>query len=324
MDNRALNHHRTHKGRIWRCTAALLAAGCLLTLPAYAEGESSSDLSDGTSSSSAQTEGDSRYPYLKRLQNREETISQEPVLLYDMMDVPGGGMSGAYASLGTGWSSIPKWKEYNSHTVGWLKVPGTNINYPVIQHPSDNNAFLSIGYDMNYSYNGVIWADYEDKIGDRTQLSENTVIYGHNWTNYSATPAIARSSDVMFAQLTSFHHLDFAQNNQFVYFSTEEEQMVWQIFAAFYTGSDNDFYYISCNMDAGSLQYIIDEARSRSEHNYDVEVSSSDKILTLSTCTRRFPALGKNQKFVVMAKLIDSAPVEAEVTANPNPKRPSL
>ena len=66
------------------------------------------------------------------------------------------------------------------------------------------------------------------------------------------------------------------------------------------------------------------EARSRSEHIYDVEVTSSDKILTLSTCTRRFPALGKNQKFVVMAKLIDSAPVEAEVTANPSPKRPSL
>ena len=62
--------------------------------------------------------------------------------------------------------------------------------------------------------------------------------------------------------------------------------MIWQIFAAFYTGSDNDFYYISCNMDADSLQYIIDEARSRSEHIYDVEVTSSDKILTLSTCTR--------------------------------------
>lgn len=194
----------------------------------------------------------------------------------------------------------------------------------MIQHPSDNNAFISIGYDMNYSYNGVIWADYEDKIGDRTQLSENTVIYGHNWTNYSATPAITRSSDVMFAQLTSFHYLDFAQSHQFVYFSTEEEQMIWQIFAAFYTGSDNDFYYISCNMDADSLQYIIDEARSRSEHIYDVEVTSNDKILTLSTCTRRFPELGKDQKFVVMAKLIDSAPVEAEVTTNPNPKRPSL
>lgn len=299
MYNQSLNHCKTtasgcKRGRLLRCTAALLAVGCLMTFPAYAQEESSSEASDSASVSSSEQEmEDSRYTYLKRLLNREETIAQEPVMLYDMLDVPGGGMADVYASLGTGWASIPKWKEYNSHTVGWLKIPGTNINYPVIQHASDNNAFISTGYDMNYSYNGVIWADYEDKIGDRTQLSENTVIYGHNWTNYSANPAITRASDVMFAQLTSFHHLDFAQNHQFVYFSTEEEQMIWQIFAAFYTGSDNDFYYISCNMDADSLQYIIDEARSRSEHIYDVEVTSSDKILTLSTCTRRFPALGK-------------------------------
>lgn len=217
-------------------------------------------------------------------------------------------------SGGSGVDNIASWKAQNSDVIGWLKVPGTNINYPVVQGPT-TDYYTAKGYDKNYSKQGVIWVDSNCSVSG--SLSPNTVIYGHNWTNYSANPRIGSPSDTHFAQLTAFQHLSFAQSHPYLYFSTEGNEMVWQIFAAFYT--DIDFNYISS---AGG-QWIIDGAKARSEHIYDVPVSGSDKIITLSTCTRRFGSSNR-QRFVVMAKLVDSADTSVSITANPNPVRPNL
>ena len=65
----------------------------------------------------------------------------------------------------------------------WSNIvfPNTNINYPVVVGP-DNLYYSAKGYDKNYSYYGVIWADSDTKFGNRNQISQNTVLYGHNWT----------------------------------------------------------------------------------------------------------------------------------------------
>lgn len=215
---------------------------------------------------------------------------------------------------GSGVANIATWKNTNSDTIGWLKVPGTNINYPVVQGPY-TNYYTSLGYNKQYSKQGVIWAD--SACGFNGGLSSNTVLYGHNWTNYGAVPRIGSPSDTHFAQLTAFQHLSFAKSHPTIWFSTEGNEMQWQIFAAFYT--DIDFNYIS----ASGGQGIIDGAKARSEHIYDVPVSSSDKILTLSTCTRRFGSSNR-QRFVIMAKLVDSASSSVSITTNPNPVRPNL
>ena len=95
--------------------------------------------------------------------------------------------------------------------------------------------------------------------------------------------------------------------------------MYWQIFAVFYTeGTD---WYIYDDTDAAVLSA---EAKRRSIFNYDVDVRSGDKILTLSTCTRVY-GNHSNQRFVVMAKLIDSTTnfPAVTITKNPNPKQPN-
>ena len=58
---------------------------------------------------------------------------------------------------------------------------------------------------------------------------------------------------------------------------------------------------------------MIDKGRSLSLHHYDVNVSSSDRIITLSTCTRALGA-SENQRFVVMAKLVSSGDANVQVT----------
>ncbi len=193
----------------------------------------------------------------------------------------------------------------NSDTIGWLTVPGTNIDYPVMQGQT-LTTYMDLDINRSYSYNGSLWVDV-----DVTDYSTNTVIFGHNWTNVSSSPAVGRPGDVMFAQLPSFAHLWFAQRVPYFYYSTASQDMVWQVFAAFYT-TDLDFY-LYVNFTGSALQSIIDKGRSLSLHNYNVNVSSSDRIITLSTCTR---ALGQSedQRFVVMAKLVSSGDANVQIT----------
>ncbi len=223
---------------------------------------------------------------------------------------------------GSGAANIPAWKKVNKDVRGWIRIPNTNINYPVVVGPN-NKYYENKDIYKNSSRNGVIWADSDTKFGTGKQVSKNTVIYGHNWTNYSANPKIGRDSDVMFAQVAAFHHLDFAQKTPYIYYSTESEEMVWQVFAAFYT--EVQFNYIVSDGSSDYMKNLISEAKSRSLHKYNVDVNENDKILTLSTCTR---ACGPspNQRFVVMARKLRAGekPFTPSITANPNHKRPNI
>lgn len=228
------------------------------------------------------------------------------------------------SSLGSsGASGIAAAKAKNSDVRGWLKVPGTNISHPVLYHATDVNYYMARDLSKQHSKNGVLWADTDATFGTASELPKNTVIYGHNWTNISANPRIGDSSDVMFAQLTAFHHLNFAQVTPYIYYSTEAEEMVWKVFAAFYT--DIGFNYIDANPSDATFSNVISGAKARSRHKYDVDVKTSDKIITLSTCTRAYGSSDR-QRFVVMARLLRSGEdtVAVNISANPNPVLPKL
>lgn len=210
----------------------------------------------------------------------------------------------------TAQQKIEDWNEINSDTYAWIRVPGTNIDYPVVQG-DDNFEYLYINYYRKYNIYSVIWADYRVRFGDRAQLSSNTVLYGHNYDNLSGTPLVANSGHKMFEQLPSFHYLDFARENQFIHYSTEEGDHIYQIFAVFYT--DVYFNYIRVNTGRDALCDIISEARRLSLHDYDMEVDGTRKIITLSTCTRARGG-GGEQRFVVMGQLVDKGVVPEKVS----------
>ena len=72
----------------------------------------------------------------------------------------------------------------NSDTIGWIRVWGTDINYPVVQ-TNDNSFYLTHSFDKSYNKAGWIFADYTNSNLKNNQLDENTVIYGHNRENRS-------------------------------------------------------------------------------------------------------------------------------------------
>ncbi|MEG1773602.1 MAG: class B sortase, partial [Oscillospiraceae bacterium] len=232
---------------------------------------------------------------------------------------------------GSGKNNIASHQAVNPDVRGWLRIPGTNINHPVLY---DNRILSENGKNVHYyidrdlykrvSQNGAIYADPAVQFGKSGEISRNTVLYGHNWTNYTTTVWVGRSSDVMLAQLVSYHYLNFAKSHPYLYYSTEDAEMTWVVFATFYT--DVNFNYITANPNDETFANIVRGAVARSRNLFDVEVSNSDKILTLSTCTRMYGPSNR-QRFVVMARLLradEDISKAISVTANPNPVLPVL
>lgn len=219
----------------------------------------------------------------------------------------------------------------NSDVVGWLSFPNTTIDDVVLQG-KDNVFYERKDITKAYNWYGCYYADAGNTFGDRNSLTSNTIIYGHNMSD--------KTTDVKFSSLMklidfnldgvanakddSGTNIDFAKNNPYIYFSTVDDDMVWVIYAAFYT--DTSFQYHLEKPTAAQFKEIIDGAKKRSELIYDVDVNTSDKILTLSTCCYRFGGeANKDQRFVVQARLLrpgETVKTTASVTKNPNPQRP--
>lgn len=194
---------------------------------------------------------------------------------------------------------IEAWREINPDVVGWITISNTNINYPlVIGEYTDY--YTSRGYYKEASRNGVIWFDSDTKFDANGEIiSQNAVLYGHNWTNCWRPTQIGRSSDVMFAQLAAYDHADFAAENPYIRIKTLGGDHVYQIFSVFYTDLSFGYNYA----DGSRIPGIISTAKAKSIHDFNVNMGPNDQFITLSTCTR---VLGNtdNQRFVVMAKKI--------------------
>lgn len=210
---------------------------------------------------------------------------------------------------------VNHYNKVNEDTVGYLYVPNTTINDVVVQG-ADNDFYLRRNSAGKNSFDGSYYVDYRGVVGSREKLSPNTVIYGHSMED--------DPNGKYFSQLKKLEDLNYAKNNQFIYFSTPQSEMVWQIFAVFYT--DTSFDYINPTPTNSQYLTLINEARARSVHNYGIDVTTKDKILTLSTCTYKFSETYPNPyRYVVMAKLVDkNAPMtNTTVEKNPSAKMPT-
>jgi len=202
----------------------------------------------------------------------------------------------------------------NSDVKGWLEIDGTKIVQPVVRG-DDNEYYSRRGLDGSYSYQGTAFFDYRNVVGSRNQLDQNTLIYGHNTSDNTDTGE-------MFAQLLNYTDLDYLLAHPVITVVTAEDEIDWQIFACFYT--DTEFYYINSTPNHVEFMEILKEATARSEFIISgVEVGAEDKILTLSTCTYKW-GKRKDQRFVVMARMIPAGAPTVEFTAevNPEPKPP--
>ena len=175
----------------------------------------------------------------------------------------------------------------NSDTVGWLIVPGTKIDYPVLKG-TDNSYYLQRNFNRAKDSNGWIFMDYRN--GDQ-ELDSNTIIYGHN----------RYYSGVMFGTLNNVTKKRWLNNesNHYITFNTMYQSMTWKVFSIYSIDVTSDYLYINFENDE-SYQNFINLIKGRSNYQFNTEVTAKDKILTLSTC------LDNDKRLVVHAVLINS------------------
>ena len=219
---------------------------------------------------------------------------------------------------------IAKLKAKNDDVVGWLQIPDTEIDNAVVQ-TTNNEFYLRKDELKQYRWTGCYWIDFECTVGPTAEdLGRSTVIYGHN-VNYDDGKDKER-----FSQLFHFADEQWAKEHPYIYFSTPEEDMAWEVFAVAYTTDDFNYIQVLKDRKVSSEQIteaqminIVNEARERSEYDYnDVEVNGDDKIITLSTCSYKY-GRRNDVRFIVMAKLVteEDTPVEtANITINEDKK----
>ncbi len=180
---------------------------------------------------------------------------------------------------------IASLKEINPDIVGYLKVNNTNVDYPVVLG-KDNVHYLNNNLYGESDMNGWIYMDFRN---NPTVLNDNTIIYGHNMYY----------SGVMFGTLHYTLNNSWQQdaNNLIISFDTMYETMKWQIFSIYTIPKTSDYLRVSFDDETDKIQYI-NMVKNRSRKDFQVDVSSDDKILTLSTCT------GDNARLVIHAKKI--------------------
>lgn len=162
----------------------------------------------------------------------------------------------------------------NKETVGWLRVQGTNIDFPVLYAP---------GYDFRYEPGKFTWT--EAKFDN---LNNIVFISGHNIKNMSKHPLIADPSHDRFEQLMSFAYYDFAKENQFIQYTFNGVDYLYRIYSvAFYDASDVDMYN-SIEYPREDLRDFIKSTLRESLYEYDTSVNENDKLISLNTCTAMF------------------------------------
>lgn len=174
-------------------------------------------------------------------------------------------------------------KEKNNNTVAWIQVNGTNINYPVVQ-ASDNDYYLTHSFNKSYNEAGWVFMDYRNTLNE----DKNTIIYAH-----------ARLDKTMFGSLKSVINDSWLNNssNYVVKLSTPYENTLWQVFSVYRIPTTSDYLTTVFSSD-DEFNKFSDMLISRSIHNFNTPVNSSDRILTLSTC------YNNSDKVVLHAKLI--------------------
>ena len=174
-------------------------------------------------------------------------------------------------------------REENGEVVGWICIPGTRINYPIMQG-QDNEYYLEHTWNNRSNSAGSIFMESRNS-ADLTDF--NTILYGHNMADGS-----------MFAALHNYAKSRFAEENPYIYIKTDDGVWRYEVFASYNATTEGTTYGLSFNQ-TETRQDFLDAALAQSQIRTKVVPETTDRIITLSTCT----GMGYESRRVVLARL---------------------
>lgn len=168
------------------------------------------------------------------------------------------------------WEEL--WKQ-NKDIYAWIYIPGTNVDYPILQHETDDSYYLNHNLDGTRGYPGCI---YTEKMNAKDFTDYNTLIYGHNMKN-----------GTMFNDLHKFNEYSFFKEHRYMFIYMPDQLLVYDIFGAYKFTNEHILYSYDCFSEEGFTEYmemVYERYRYKGNFRDDVEVTGKDHIITLSTC----------------------------------------
>ena len=184
-------------------------------------------------------------------------------------------------------------KEHNPDIVGWIRIPGTPVDYPVMW----TEKYLRTDFDGNYSLSGLpfVSADCNVSPMQDDKVYSNTLIYGHHMQDGS-----------MFAVLTQYEKQDFYEKHKTIEFDRiyedgSYEECEYEVLSAFKTeiGKGFEYYRYADVEDADRLNEYLENVERYNLLTYKRTVDNVSDLMTLSTCS--YHVSGDKGRFVVVA-----------------------
>ena len=180
---------------------------------------------------------------------------------------------------------IVQLKEDYPDAVGWITVPGTDVDYPFVQG-KNNEYYLRRGIDGKYLYAGIPFLDYRcspDFSG------ENTILFGHNLRNGS-----------MFGTLTRFKEQNFFDNHRYFYVFLEHDIICAEIISCLVVTPNQAPYVFEPEIDSDFAERCVRDARRSAA---GLTFSESDRFITLATCDYE----RNNSRVILIGRITESS-----------------
>lgn len=185
----------------------------------------------------------------------------------------------------------------NDDMRAWIRIPGTNIDYPVMWTPEDEQYYLYRDFDGSENQNGCLILDTDSCVDP---LTTNLIIHGHNM-----------KSGAMFGHLTDYRQETFYQEHKDIILYTEECQRNYEVIAVFpsqvFRKSDDVFkFYQFFQADTQEeFDDFYNNIKEMSLYDTGVTAEFGDHFITLSTCVYHV----ETGRFVVVAKEVEKGDI---------------
>lgn len=167
-------------------------------------------------------------------------------------------------------------KAQNEDIYAWIKVDDTNVDYPIVQNPTDDEFYLKhSAEDKSWSASGAV---YTELVNNKNFRDAVTLIYGHN--GYG---------DTMFTTLHRFSDEEFFNTHPYFYIYTQDRRLTYQVVSAFKYDDRhimNSFNFANLEELEEFQSYVQNPTSSLKNVRTDLDkpINSSSKLVILSTC----------------------------------------
>lgn len=176
-------------------------------------------------------------------------------------------------------------KELNNDAIGWIQIPDTNIDYPILQ-AEDNERYLRRTITGESNKAGCIFTDYRIESPFK---EANTLIYGHNLLNGK-----------MFSNLMKYEDKSWWESHPLIYIQTEDGVLAYEIYSCYRTDDNSSTYTFGLETETEEYQVYLDYTIEQALYSTNIQPEYIKEILTLSTCTND----EDTERFIVHAQKI--------------------